>query len=169
MKPGAVVDELRRGITNVRDGQDNCGLTGKPRASSRYLGYTAKKPNIYVRNGAVRCGTSNGRSTVGWGKLPGNLLGYTCYWRNQFGRILSADMRLDPNKRMVLQYPANCTYKFDLQSLATHEWGHAYGLLHPSSGHAKLTMAPLLPPCSRAPRTLGLGDWRGMRKLYGLR
>jgi len=170
MKASNAVEQIRLGLSNIRDGQDNCGLNGRPDASSRYLGRMTAKPNIFMRDGRVRCGTYNSRNTVGWGPLPGNLLGYTCYWWNRDNKnMIAADMRLDPGSRTVLRYPANCRNKFDLQSLATHEWGHAYGLLHPGAGHAKLTMAHLLPPCSKAPRTLGLGDWRGMRKLYGLR
>jgi hypothetical protein len=170
MKAFKAVDQIKRGLSNIRDGKDNCGLQGRPDASSRYLGRTTAKPNIFTRDGRVTCGTYNSRNTVGWGQLPGNLLGYTCYWWARDSKnMIAADMRLDPGSRTVLKYPASCRNKFDLQSLATHEWGHAYGLLHPGSGHAKLTMAHLLPPCSKAPRTLGLGDWRGLRKLYGLR
>lgn len=126
------------------------------------------KPNISMRDGSISCGRPNGHNTVGWGQLPGDLLGWTCYWWNGRRNMVEADMRLDPGSRTVLSLPSNCTDKFDVQSLATHEWGHAYGLSHPGTGHANLTMAHLLPPCSKAPRTLGLGDWRGMRKLYGL-
>ncbi len=169
MTARGAVTAIRRGIENIRDGQDNCGLAGQPRASSDYVGSTAAKPNIVVKDGSVRCGSRNSRNTVGWGSLPGNLLGWTCYWWNARQNMVEADMRLDPSRRTVLSYPANCSSKFDLQSLATHEWGHVFGLSHPGSGHANLTMTHLLPPCSKAPRTLGLGDWRGMRKLYGLR
>jgi len=169
MKASGAVKQIQRGLANVRDGRDNCGLQRRPDASSRYLGGTSVKPNIFVRDRRIYCGRPNSRNTVGWGQLPGNLLGWTCYWWNARQHMVEADMRLDPGTRTVLRYPPNCRNKFDLQSLATHEWGHAYGLLHPPRGHARLTMARLLPPCSKAPRTLGLGDWRGMRKLYGLR
>jgi hypothetical protein len=169
MSAAAAVHQLRLGIVNVGKGQNNCGLRRQPAVASRYVGRMTVKPNIYTSNGQLHCGKPNTRSTVGWGPLPGNLLGYTCYWWNGKQNMVEADMRLDPSRRTVLHYPARCNFKFDLQSLATHEWGHAFGLLHPGPGHARLTMAHLLPPCSTAPRTLGLGDWRGMRRLYGLR
>lgn len=169
MSAAAAVRQLRLGIVNVASGQNNCGFQRHTAAHSRYVGTTTAKPNIYLRNGQLHCGSPNGRNTVGWGQLPGNLLGYTCYWWNGRQNMVEADMRLDPSRRTVIRYPSNCNFKFDLQSLATHEWGHAFGLLHPGRGHAHLTMAHLLPPCSKAPRTIGLGDWRGMRRLYGLR
>ncbi len=169
MSAGGVVRQLRLGIVNVGKGQNDCGISRQPAAPRCYVGPMNVKPNIFLRDGQLHCGRPNNRNTVGWGSLPGNQLGHTCYWWNGAQNMVEADMRLDPSRRTVLHYPANCSFKFDLQSLATHEWGHAFGLLHPGPGHARLTMAHLLPSCSKAPRTLGLGDWRGMRRLYGLR
>ena len=51
----------------------------------------------------------------------------------------------------------------------THEMGHVYGLGHTGSGHANLTMQHVLRPCSTYARTLGLGDWLGLKKMYGVR
>jgi hypothetical protein len=42
-------------------------------------------------------------------------------------------------------------------------------MAHTGSGHANLTMQHLLKPCSTYARTLGLGDWLGMNKMYGHR
>jgi predicted Zn-dependent protease len=59
-----------------------------------------------------------------------------------------------------------CRRSYDLQSVATHEFGHALGLGHVSN--PSLTMHHFAPYCSTAPRTLGRGDVRGLRALYGL-
>jgi hypothetical protein len=40
---------------------------------------------------------------------------------------------------------------------------------HTGSGHANLTMQHQSHPCSTFARTLGLGDWLGMKKMYGAR
>ncbi|MDQ3485827.1 MAG: hypothetical protein M3445_10530, partial [Actinomycetota bacterium] len=104
MKAFKAVDQIKRGLSNIRDGKDNCGLQGRPDASSRYLGRTTAKPNISTRDGRVTCGTYNSRNTVGWGQLPGNLLGYTCYWWARDSKnMIAADMRLDPGSRTVLK------------------------------------------------------------------
>jgi hypothetical protein len=149
-------------------GRDDCGLVGSPRTAGRYLGQTTMRPNINSTQTSIACGRFNTSNTVGWGPLPG-YLGYTCYWWGSNGKMIAADMKLDPAEPIVATLPVGCTYRFDLQSLATHEWGHAYGLNHPGPEHARLTMTARLTPCSYEARTLGLGDWRGMRRLYGLR
>lgn len=58
--------------------------------------------------------------------------------------------------------------EYDLQSVATHEWGHAFGMAHETSGQWE-TMYPYVNPCSYYWRSLGNGDWHGMEALYGLR
>ena len=64
-----------------------------------------------------------------------------------------------------------CSKRFDIQSIVTHEAGHLFGLNHVTgSAHTGLTMGvggagPVL--CKSPLRTVGLGDYRGMRALYG--
>jgi hypothetical protein len=120
-----------------------------------------------VNDGRVRCGSFNTTNKVGWGPLPRGLIGWTCYWWRGDGRMVATDMRLSRSSLVVIRFPKSCSNRYDLQSLATHEWGHSWGLGHVRND--KLTMHHFLPACSAAFRTLGLGDWRGMRKLYGLR
>ena len=61
----------------------------------------------------------------------------------------------------------SCTEGWDLQAVATHEFGHAFGLGHVKEGlHANLTMAPYILPCQSSEARLGLGDVRGLRALY---
>jgi hypothetical protein len=159
--------QIKAGMTNMRTGHNDCGLKGQPRTSSKYLGRSTTGPNIKVGGGTVSCGSFNKSNVVGWGSLPNGLLGWTCYWWGGNGNMIAADMRLSPSTKVVLGYPKTCSNKYDLQSITTHEWGHAWGLAHVQNDN--LTMHHFLPPCSPAFRTLGLGDWRGMRKLYGLR
>lgn len=63
--------------------------------------------------------------------------------------------------------PNSCQHAFDLESVMTHEWGHAFGLWDLDEGeHGNLTMSEVIHPCSTSPRSLGYGDWLGMYSLY---
>ena len=76
---------------------------------------------------------------------------------------------MDTGDALTTRLPAGCTDRWDFEGAVTHEMGHAYGLGHTGSGHANLTMQHALRPCSTYARTLGLGDWLGMKKMYGVR
>ncbi len=152
---------------NMRKGRNTCGKPRLLTPASHYLGHTSKRPNI--RAAGPTCGKPNTRNVVGFGNLPGGLLGWTCFWYYNSGRIAGADILLDTGANMTTHLPRNCANKWDFEGVVTHEWGHAYGLAHTGSGHAHLTMQHLLAPCSTYARTLGLGDWLGMNKMYGHR
>jgi Matrixin len=158
--------QIKSGMSNIRTGRNDCGLHGRFRATSKYVGSSRSGPDVKVNGGRVTCGPFNRTNKVGWGALPGGLIGWTCYWWSG-SKMVATDMRISPSKVVVLHFPRPCSNRYDLQSLSTHEWGHSWGLGHVRND--KLTMHHFLPPCSPAFRTLGLGDWRGMRKLYGLR
>ena len=158
--------QIKAGMSNIRTGRNDCGLHGRFRANSKYVGASRSGPDVKVRGGRVSCGPFNKANKVGWGSLPSGLIGWTCYWWRG-AKMVATDMRISPSSVVVLNFPRSCSNKYDLQSLSTHEWGHSWGLGH--VGNNKLTMHHFLPPCSPAFRTLGLGDWRGMRKLYGLK
>ena len=159
--------QIKAGMSNMRTGHNDCGKHGRFRASSKYLGVSRRGPDIRVNDGQVSCGKLNKTNKVGWGSLPRGLLGWTCYWWRSGGKMIATDMRISRSSLVVLQFPRSCRNRYDLQSLSTHEWGHSWGLGHVRNDH--LTMHHFLPACTPAFRTLGLGDWRGMRKLYGLR
>ena len=164
-----VVRQIRVANGNMRKGRNTCGRPRLGTPASHYLGRTKVHPNINPSSTAVGCGRSNGKNVVGFGNLPGGLLGWTCYWWFAGGRMGGADIMIDTSKSLVTHLPASCSRRWDFEGIVTHEWGHAYGIGHTGSGHPNLTMQHTARPCSPYARTLGLGDWLGMRKMYGAR
>lgn len=165
-----VVKQVRIANGNMRKGRNTCGKPRLKTPSARYLGRTHARPNVSATRSTVSCGTFNTKNVVGFGGLPGGLLGWTCYWWSpRTSRIIATDMMIDNGRFLTTHLPANCTNKWDFEGTVTHEWGHAYGMAHTGNGHQNLTMQHLLAPCSTYARTLGLGDWLGMNKLYGHR
>jgi hypothetical protein len=165
-----VTRQIQRANGNMRLGRNTCGKAHLRTPTSRYLGHTHVRPNIAATQSQVTCGSFNTRNVVGFGGLPSGLLGWTCYWWSSgSGRMIGADMRIDNGKYLSTHLPTTCANKWDLQGTVTHEWGHVYGMAHTGSGHQNLTMQHLLAPCSTYARTLGLGDWLGMNKMYGHR
>ncbi|HEY3530573.1 MAG TPA: hypothetical protein VGK78_15615 [Nocardioides sp.] len=162
-----VVTQIRAANFHMRAGVNTCGRARLKTPASHYLGRTTAQPNIN-RNGPS-CGRGNTRNVVGFGNLPSGLLGWTCYWYYSTGRMAGADMMLDNGRALATHLPTNCTNKWDFEGTVTHEWGHAYGMAHTGPGHPNLTMQHELTPCSAYARTLGLGDWLGMNKMYGHR
>jgi hypothetical protein len=165
-----VVNQIRKGNQNMRTGHNQCGKPAIDTPASLYGGRTTVNPNIRpgVNDGAT-CGQFNRNNVVGFGNLPGLLFGWTCIWWSSTGPLMGVDIMLGRQKEMVTKLPSNCSNRWDFEGIATHEWGHGYGLAHTGPGHANLTMQHLAKVCSTYQRTLGLGDWLGLQKLYGVR
>jgi predicted Zn-dependent protease len=63
--------------------------------------------------------------------------------------------------------PSTCSSRFSVEAVATHEFGHAFGLGHVSETyHPSLTMSSVIRACQGSESTLGLGDVRGLNALY---
>jgi hypothetical protein len=160
----AVQRRLVRAASTVASGRNRCGLVSHVSANQRYLGRTSAHPNIRP-NGS--CGTPDGRNEVGFGTLPWEYMALTCYWSKN-GSTIEADIMFNKTDyRWATRVKAGCSMTWDIQAVATHEFGHAFGLAHVKEGlHGHLTMAPYILPCQNAESRLGLGDLRGMRALY---
>ncbi len=153
----------------MTNGINNCGFTEYDFAiHGSYQGTTSRYANI---NSAAQC-TSNfpdGQNTVSWGPFNNtSTLALTCIENGSFNgmeTITEADIYIGSNVHMVDSLPSNCTDQEDLQTIVTHEWGHAFGLAHETSGPDEV-MYPTKPACALR-RHLGDGDWVGMASLYG--
>jgi hypothetical protein len=171
------LSDIRTGNSNMSSGVNNCGFAeGTFLVHGAYQGTTSLFANI---NSAAGC-TSNfpdGHNTVSWGPFDSGaynqsthtgFVADTCTENGSFNgmeTITEADIYLGSNVDMVDSFPSNCTFQEDLQTEVTHEWGHAFGLAHESSG-ADEVMYPRRPWCTLR-RHLGGGDWTGMASLYG--
>ncbi len=164
-----VVQQIKAANANMRKGRNTCGRPRLGTPAAHYTGRTNAAPNIKPAPTSITCGDFNTKNVVGFGNLPGDLLGWTCYWWVGTGRMGAADIMLDSGTRLVTSIPAGCTNKWDFEGTVTHEFGHAYGMGHTGNGHSNLTMDHAERPCSTYARTLGLGDWLGMKKMYGTR
>lgn len=142
---------------------NDCGRSDAVSASQFYEGVTTQGVNIDTQG---QCTTNDGLNVIGFGTLPSGTVGETCTWFSG-GTVVESDARLNKG---VYDWTANptgsCSNKYDVQSVATHERGHTFGLDHPGSGHANLTMYAFAFTCDTRARTLGLGDMLGVEALY---
>jgi hypothetical protein len=167
LRKKTLIAQIKAGNNNMRKGRNSCGLKKLATPLAHYTGTTKAVPNIKPSSSSIRCGAFNRTNVVGFGNLPGNLLGWTCYWWLGDKQMGAADMMLDNGTHLVTKIPAHCNAKWDFEGTVTHEFGHVYGMAHSGNAHRTLTMDHIETPCSTYARTLGLGDWLGMRKMYG--
>ncbi len=160
---------LRESVANITGSHNDCGLTDLVSAQATYLGRTSRAINVLGTATSIACGKRDGVNVVGFGVLPRGTLGLTCYWFSGSSGV-EADVKLnDAHYAWFAKgaVPAGCRNAFSVEAVATHEFGHAFGLAHVSEAtHGNLTMSTATGPCTSAPSTLGLGDVRGLRALY---
>lgn len=164
-----LVDQIKIANGNVRKGRNTCGKPRLKTPAAHYLGRSSVRPHITSSSSFVSCGTYDTKNVVAFGDLPTGLLGWTCNWWSGSTHLSAADILMDNGASMATELPANCVDIWDFEGVVTHEMGHVYGMAHTGSGHDNLTMQHELTPCSTYARTLGLGDWLGMKKMYGAR
>jgi hypothetical protein len=164
-------DDIYNGAENIDNGYNDCGL---PRVigdadDAVYRGTTLDFPQI--SNGECRIDTS-GKNEVAFGATPSNVLALTCvwgYWWPGDSIIDEADMVFsDTPNQFFYEVPVNCSNRYELQGVATHEFGHAFGLDHVDENRFPyLTMSPNATQCTYSDSSLGLGDYNGLKTHYG--
>jgi hypothetical protein len=155
---------LRSAVQNITLAHNNCGLSDHVSAKAAYQGTTTRDTNI---GNSSSCKSADGKSVVAFGDLAATDLAFTCWWSSG-NTTVEADMRLNKVEySWVVNIGGNCVTKFSVEAVATHEFGHAYGLGHVDEGlHGALTMSPVFLPCQASEATLGLGDVRGLEAKY---
>lgn len=149
------------------------GLSGDSAAIAAAAGsWGASGANFHFAGGATStgntaaCGSSaqglDGQNTVGWGAQSGSVLAVTCTWYGGGSPATAAefDMQIDPD----WQWTTGGSINVDLQSVVTHEFGHALGLNHSDDGGAVM-FASYCGGCNK--RALTADDVGGVLAVYG--
>jgi hypothetical protein len=155
---------VKNAVINVTGAHNDCKQADRVGALHRYLGTTYRRPGI---GGTSGCGRADGVNVVAFGNLAGGDLAMTCWW-TLGGKVVEADVKLNKaDYGWVVNVPKRCSRKWSIEAVATHEFGHVFGLGHVSEGtHPALTMSPSIRSCQRSEASLGLGDLRGLEKKY---
>lgn len=158
---------LKRAIGNITGSHNSCGMADQVSATNLYRGHTTV--GTQVAADATCKPSGNGKNTVGFGDLPTGILGLTCVWYDGNGAAIEADVRLNKgDQKWIASMSSSCKNRFSIEAVATHEFGHVFGLGHVSeSKHGNLTMSPMINgACENSEATLGKGDVLGLRAIY---
>ncbi|MEQ1735507.1 MAG: matrixin family metalloprotease, partial [Rhodoglobus sp.] len=156
----ASLTRIQAGIAAMPAGVTACGTT-----IAAYQGAGSYTLSVTGTPGCTAINDSH--STVGWKALASTFLAWTCTkWA---GAVLQdADIAFDASGTSWY-YGVSTTgcsgTLYDLQGMATHEAGHAFGLEHVAQGTGQV-MRPNHPACATSDRKLGKGDAAGMAWLY---
>lgn len=164
-----VIKFLKQSATNIATGRNNCGIADQITAAAAYAGTTNAALNV----GAGGCTQADDQlEVVGFTDLgSNNLLGRTCVRgavHDGYDQITTADIGLDNTGRSWYLPGTSCTGDWNVEGVATHEFGHAFGLGDLSeSAHGNLTMSGANNgTCQGSEMTLGRGDVLGLQVLY---
>lgn len=158
---------LVKAANNITHSRNSCGMADRVSATHSYGGRTTAAAQI-TAEGACQ-GTGNGINSVGFGDLPEGVLGLACVFYDGEGRVVEADVRLNKaDHAWYANQPASCSGRYSVEAVATHEFGHVFGLGHVGeAGHGNLTMSPSINgKCQASEATLGRGDVLGLRAKY---
>lgn len=165
-----VEGELRRAGTNIGKVWDSCDIPDGVKPGLRYEGRTSAGTGI--GSDGTCSSRPDGASVIGFGALP-VALGRHCgtYGLGADGgtKILSSDIKINSaNFKWTTKVTSNCSNRWDIQGLVTHERGHTFGLGHTDERYAPYqTMSPeFTGPCNTLERSLGAGDANGLNRKY---
>ena len=112
------------------------------------------------------CGTNDSRNVVGWGVLPSGTLARACWWWATGGITVAGDIMFNSSYSWANSSSVCTGAKYDLQGVATHEWGHVFGLNHDLDAGSQQVMKKSSTTCEVSQRKLGSGDVAGITWLY---
>lgn len=158
----AALAAIKRAVRNITHGRNDCGRPDRIGARSAYQGTTRKVESCFESLGF-------GRNVVLFGSLPPGVAGQAevCYELGEAGLVPTMANVVFSKRQRWATKRAGCRGRALLEEVGTHEFGHVFGLDHVTGrAHSRLTMSPSTYPCNSAGITLGLGDMRGLERLY---
>ncbi len=164
--------QVQDGNYNLTHGWTNCpGYSGFVNIPSTYKGNTAKKAEMDANGNCDSFTGRDGANVTDFGDLPSSKVGQACTW--YFGiinEITETDIRLNKVeiKWTTAGLSLQCSGRYDIESVVTHEVGHAYGMGHVSeTGHANMTMSTNSNgPCRASEATLAAGTLLALSVYY---
>lgn len=145
MSTDTVVSRLKDAVNNITDSYNDCDYSDQVSASASYQGIASQESQITTANGDSSCDSKgDSRSVVDFGNLDGNgnpPLATECTWSStkvgSNNSITSSDIRFNTSNFDWTNTTSGCSNKFDLESVATHEFGHSFGLGHVSESEVE--------------------------------
>jgi hypothetical protein len=163
-----VLASIVHGAADIIGAVNDCGRPDGISAYQSYAGTTTASPQISAPNGVISCLGRDARNVVGFASMS-PFKAVTCWYWDSTGYLVESDIAFAQSASwQIYPWVFGCPSggsAYDMAAVATHEFGHAYGLLHPGTDHPSLTMQPG-GPCDASKRTLGLGDMLGLEALY---
>lgn len=155
--------ELKRAMRNITRSRNDCGRPDEVSATAVYEGRTTRGTHI---GGNSSCTVSDNHNVVAFGNLSSSTVGFTCWWYSG-SHTVEADVQLNKSDFNWAATAGTCFDAYIVRAVATHEFGHVFGLGHVSQGnHANLTMSTAIYPCDDSDSSLGLGDTLGLEARY---
>ncbi|MDQ4142616.1 MAG: hypothetical protein M3198_02555, partial [Actinomycetota bacterium] len=168
LNQSTAVERIRDGMRNITWANNDCGRPDYVGARADYQGSTSRSAEIDSNANCDSYSSRDGYNVFDFGELPWSYVGYACWWYVG-AELTESDVSLNSNRAWSNNPGTECeTYgKFDIESVATHERGHTFGMGHVSETyHGNLTMSTEVDECDTRQRTLGLGDLLGLEVLY---
>ncbi len=155
---------LRASVDTITDANNRCGAADSVSATNTYRGTTRDASNVTSEPACVA--DPDDQNVTEFGPIGGTgVLAVTCVYTTP-DRIWHADVRLNTSFTWWVSGP--CNNAIGLKAVATHEYGHAFGVGHvDETSHRNLTMSTgLNDGCSNFEASLGKGDVRALNALY---
>jgi hypothetical protein len=167
---GWVVQGNKTARLNASTVPANLGnITSQLQASFTAWGSKAGVPDITVTTGAtITRQTANHSYDLLWGRTGGSSIAVTYTWQWSNGEIESDTVFNKGLPWSVISASDGCNEQvaaYDVANIATHEFGHTYGLTHPSGARWD-TMYAFGFTGETLKRTLATGDSNGIDALY---